>query len=43
MGAGHSAEHVDSFAKLPEDELWLRTGEFYVRGDQNSEWKKLEY
>ncbi len=39
----HAAAHVDKYAKLPSDDLWLRTGTSYSRKKVSTKWEKVEY
>lgn len=39
----HQSKHVDKYAKLPNNDLWLRTGEFYQKGKNETKWSKIDY
>ena len=39
----HSAAHVDKYAKLPSDDLWLKAAKSYQRNTGSEKWKKLYY
>jgi len=39
----HLAKHVDKYAKLPNDDLWLKTGEVYQKGKNSDKWEKIRY
>ena len=39
----NSAKHIDEYAKLSNDDLWLRTATCYQKYKDSNEWKKLDY
>lgn len=38
----HLAEHIDKYAKLPDENLWLRTATVYQKDTDSNEWYKIE-
>lgn len=36
------AEHIDKYAKLPDENLWLRTATVYQKDKDSNEWYKIE-
>lgn len=39
----HHAKHIDEYAKLPDDDLWLRTAESYQKRKGSIEWERVDY
>lgn len=37
------AEHVDKYAKLPNDDLWLKTAAAYQKGKGDNNWVRIDY
>ena len=43
MKITHSAELIDKYAKLADDDLWLRTATTYQKSKGSDKWDKIRY
>ncbi len=42
MKITHSAEHIEKYAKLADENLWLRTGTFYQKEIGSDKWERID-
>lgn len=42
MKVTHSAEHIDKYEKLADDNMWLRTATIYIREIGSDKWERID-